>query len=202
MATSPLMWYPFLLKRNTSNDNNRVLDDPVGFFYARYPTVNFLNLEDFVYHGGYKVTRKSYTRTLTLADGTTLANSDQNPNRLVEESEVFVTPKRKPGGKTIRIVTGKKTQKGNYQSLSFNFPSWATSLVIGDALGELIPANKISSEAGNTEIFPFAILPTGSRITLFSTSEATVSITAQIAKTQTIAQQILGDSRTAIEGAG
>lgn len=187
MADKSLQWIAFLFGRSTSDDATRTVKDPIGFMYCRLSTARFLDIEDLQYKGTNKTKRKAHTRGKTLADGTVLGGKDAQ----VAESEIISTPKRKPGGKNIKLVTGKRTAKGNLQTLSFNFPSFATNLVIADALGELIPATKIKSDPTSTDIFPYAITPAGGRIAILSKPASSSSPAGTVAITPQITLQLL-----------
>lgn len=182
MASQPLNYFAFILGRNTGRDSGRVNPDPIGFFYCRANTARFLDIENFAFSGSIKRKRKAHTRTKTLADGTTLGGQDVQ----VAESEFTSSSKSRGQGKNIKLVTGKKTEKGNYQTLSFNFPSFATTAIIGEALGELIPTTKIKTTPTAADIFPYFILPTGSRGGIMqkaaadSSTDASVGLNPQI----------------------
>jgi hypothetical protein len=203
MANKPLLWLPFLFTVNTSNDSGRVNPDPSGFFYARQNTVRFLDIESKVFTGFIEKEKDAYQRTLTLADGTVLAQSPENSDGQVNKSPYELRPKAKPGGKNIKILTGKQTAKKNYQSISFNFPHWATLRAIADALGELIPASKMKLEPSANDIFPYAYSPGGRKIWIVDPSVAAADNTVEVATTDSeqnaLAQKLQGKRK---KGAG
>ncbi|PHJ54504.1 hypothetical protein VF06_37440 [Nostoc linckia z4] len=176
MASAPLNYLAFLLGRSTENDATRSNPDPVGFFYCRASTARFLDIEKLAFTGQILTKRKAHARTKTLADGTTLGGTDAE----VAESTVARNAKSRGNGKNVKLVTGKKTAKGNYQTISFNFPSFATSQIIGEALGELIPSTKIKASATAADIFPYFILPSGGRGGIMKKEAAVASTKTEV----------------------
>jgi hypothetical protein len=179
MADKPLDFLSFILGVSTDGDATRSNPDPVGYFYCRKSTARFLDIEKFASTGSFKKKRKGFVRTRTLADGTVLGGKDAQ----VAETEFEVNAKARGMGKNIKLITGKKTSKGNYQTISFNFPGFATSLVIGEALGELIPVGKINKPGSNvsaTEIFPYFITPSGKRGSIRQQAAAISSTAASV----------------------
>ncbi|MBH8553400.1 hypothetical protein I8751_13650 [Nostocaceae cyanobacterium CENA357] len=201
MATKPLPHVAFIMGINTTNDAGRTNPDPQYFFYCKLSTARFLDIEAKIFTGTIIRKRKGYTRTKVLADGTTLGGKDAQ----VAEGRTTGHARAVPHGKNIKLVTGKKTQKGNYQTISFNFPTAVPTYAIGEALGELIPPGKIEATPGNTEIFPYFILPTGSRSGIMKQSAAQTSTNVEVPVTDAARRALIkkkGQDNDLQEGAG
>lgn len=159
MATKSLDKKYFPIYRETTDDAGRVLKDPIGVFSCRMSTARFLDIDKLNYNFQVEVARKGGKRSLFLADGTQMTNSEANTDQARSDSTIILSSSPK-GSKTVTIRTGKKiadTQRKTgkdsaYHTVSFRFPGWATIKVIADALGEIIPAGKLSSDPGETEV--------------------------------------------------
>ncbi|MEH2195676.1 MAG: hypothetical protein V7K98_23960 [Nostoc sp.] len=180
MADKPLgrAWYA--CARKTSGDANRVLDDPFGWFSCRLNVARFLDIDKKQYTSPIygKAKEDSIVRSLSLADGTTLRKSKKNADgKNAGGNRVQI--RKKVGSRSVVIKTGKlirpvtdTSPTASYHTLSFAFQSWATTGVIADALGGLIPAGKISASPGATEIYGNFTLKGGGTYPISTAAEA------------------------------
>jgi hypothetical protein len=121
------------------------------------------------------VDRAAYTRVYTKPDGT-------DGEVTVPEGKRTYLASGKPNARTVFLVTGRKTTKGNRRKLSFTFPSYLSIAEIGDALGDIIPATKVNrtGATGAADIDPFFIIKGGGTypIPLQAEAEATTDTDA------------------------
>ena len=82
MADKPLGRTYFPLYRKTTGDATRENPDPSGYFSCRESTTRFLELQEKAKNviSSTSKTKKSYTRSTTLADGTKLTPSVAGEN--------------------------------------------------------------------------------------------------------------------------
>ncbi|NEU76948.1 hypothetical protein PI95_031745 [Hassallia byssoidea VB512170] len=193
MPTASLGRTHFPISRKTSGDAQRSIKDPFGYFSCRESTTRFLDLQDKAKTAGYATAkgRKAYTKSTTLVDGTKLTAANGGDTISVAESEITQSIGSR-GSRTVIIKTGKKlpdknvdgkTKSGGYHTISFRFPSWATVWVIADALGELIPAGKISVTPSSTEIYPYFTVKGGRKYMIMAEAAAEENSDASIPET-------------------
>ncbi|MBE9199084.1 MULTISPECIES: hypothetical protein [unclassified Nodularia (in: cyanobacteria)] len=193
MADKPLIFYSFLLEKQTDSDATKSNPDPLGFFYARASTVRFFDIAALA-QAAYKKTRKGYVRVNTLADGTNLSggasiNVDAHP-------VTFSAKTRPQGGRRAILVTGKATssnivtKKTNYHTVSFNFPQWADVFTISDVLGTLLPEAKVKNDPGANDVWPYFILGSGKKYPIMEKAAATAATGANVAMTDQQAQEM------------
>lgn len=156
-------------------DQMLALNDSLGSMSMRIATAKFLDVENLakVVAASIKKRKKSKTRDLTLVDGTKLSTekSKDGDKGTAAESSVLQDISIK-GSKSIILVTGKITPNKNNKRVSIRFPSWATNLVISDALGTIIPPTKIKVEPTGSDIFPYFISPGGRRYPILTKDAA------------------------------
>lgn len=195
MADRNLNFFSFLLERQTSGDATLSNPDPIGFFYARASTVRFFDIARFAV-AMYKKTRSGYERVTTLADGTNLGAAQGNTIQVDEHPFTIKAKARPTGGQKIVLVTGKPTRqvtppaRANYHTVSFNFPRWATNLVISDALATIIPDANIRPDPGANDIFPYFIMPSGARVPIMTAAAASSDNTTNVGMENNV-QEIL-----------
>ena len=126
------------------------------------------------------------------------------------ETEI-VLPLAAKGSRTVILQTGNKINDSKRKvgaanalhTISFRFPSWATILTIADALGEIIPPQKIAASPNNNQIYPTFKVKGGRRYPIAKQSAAKTEPTAKVATTNADLQAIAAQSGDrAIEGAG
>lgn len=127
-------------------------DKVIGVFGCMPWAAKFLDIEDkaMVTEGRFAI-RKSGNRTLTRVDGSKMiagASADGT-----SESRVQLPLPQGKGMKKATLLTGKPitdsmavNKAKAFHSIGFAFPSFATNLIISQALGRLIPAAKISKD--------------------------------------------------------
>lgn len=138
-------------------------DKVIGVFGCMPWAAKFLDVEDkAVQTEGRFVIRKSGTRTLTRIDGSVMTAGLVADG--TSESKVLIPLPEGKGMKTATLLTGKKiadsqavNKASAFHSITFAFPSFATNLIIAQALGRLIPAAKISKDGSpaETDIHPW-----------------------------------------------
>ncbi|QSJ20106.1 hypothetical protein JYQ62_16160 [Nostoc sp. UHCC 0702] len=194
MATKPMDRKYFPIYRETKNDEGRVVKDPIGVFSCLMPTARFLDIDKLEFDFQIEVTRQGGQRSKTRADsGTTLGGTDA----AVSDSVIIRSIKSK-GSKTVTIKTGKKiadtkrkTNKDSaFHEISFRFPGWATNKVIADALGEIIPAGKLSSDPGETEVKNQFKVKGGGTYYILAKSVAEASTEAEVPDTEADANNV------------
>ena len=211
MADKPLSRVYFLFARNTKKDAERQQDDPSGYCSCRLSTARFLEIEDKVASDVIISTRQSGQRSLSLADNTKLTGNEGSDNIIsVVETEI-VLPLAAKGSRTVILQTGNKINDSKRKvgaanalhTISFRFPSWATILTITDALGEIIPPEKIAASPTQNQIYPTFKVKGGRRYPIAKQSAAKTEPTAKVATTNADLQAIAAQSGDrAIEGAG
>lgn len=198
------LYFPF--QRKTEGDGDRVIDDPIGNFSCLSITAKFLDIEkSAVPHLKTTKVKPTKVRTLNRADGSVVIRNPKNSSGIPAE---YDKPGRlSKGTRSIILTTGKKIDArvragATYHTLSFRFPGFATILTIADALGTLIPANKIKSVPNATDISPYFRLAGGGRYAIMQKAAAQSSTEAQIALTIQQLQQLGGSDVSFIPGAG
>lgn len=206
MANNTLRKKYFPIYRETQDDAGRVVKDPIGTFSCRMSTARFLDLDDLNFNFEVATTRKGGQRSKTLADGTTLGGTDTT----VADSTVILSVSSR-GSKTVVIKTGKKiadtkrtkNKDGAYHTISFRFPAWATVSVIADALGEIIPANKIKASPTATDIEPYFRIVGGRTYTINQKAAAEAKTDAQVPSNDSELQQLAQKSgKRVVKAAG
>lgn len=127
-------------------------DKVIGLFGCMPWAAKFLDIENKAATAeGRFIIRKAGTRTLTRIDGSVMTAGPTADG--TSESKVMVPLPEGKGMKTATLLTGKPitdsqavNKKGAFHSITFSFPSFATNLIIAQALGRLIPAAKISKD--------------------------------------------------------
>ncbi|MBW4667198.1 MAG: hypothetical protein KME60_07085 [Cyanomargarita calcarea GSE-NOS-MK-12-04C] len=206
MADKPLGKIYFPILRKTPGDTGRVNPDPFGVFSCRLSTARFLDIDKFNINLVISREKAAYTRVLTLVDGTILKQSAENSDGQVAAS-LITLPIGGKGSRSVILKSGKKTKlEGNiYHTLSFRFPAWATVWCIADALGEIIPATKIKSDATATDVFPYFTIKGGRRYPIMAKTEAEGNTDASVPANDQEAQALLTQSEkkgTAKKAAG
>jgi hypothetical protein len=207
MADKPLGKVYFPILRKTPGDAGRVNPDPFGFFSCRLSAARFLDIDKLDTNLVINRERKAYTRTLTLADGTVLKQSTDNSDGQVASSLITLSVSSR-GSRSVILKTGKKTPNASgliYHTLTFRFPSWATIWCISDALGEVIPATKIKSDATATDVFPYFTVKGGRRYPIMEKAAAEGNTDAAVPATEAETQTLLAQSSkkgNAKKGAG
>jgi hypothetical protein len=194
MPDKPLARTYFPIFRKTGSDAKRSIQDPFGYFSCRESTTRFLELEEKAKTALYSTskTRKSYTKSVTLVDGTKLTSTGADATMIaVVESQVAISISSR-GSRSVIIKTGKKLpsrqvdgktiQKG-YHTVSFRFPSWATIWTISDALGELIPSAKFDVSPSETKVYPYFTVKGGRKYPIMSESAAEENTDASVPET-------------------
>lgn len=185
----------FPLYRETTDDAGRVVDDPLGNFSCLSVTAKFLDIEKLAkpFLKTTKVTPKKQ-RTLVRADGSSVVRSTENSNGI---SASYDRPGRlSKGTRSVILTTGKVIgtpltgQRPTYHSISFRFPSFATVLVISDALGTLIPAGKINITPSASEISPYFKLAGGGNYPIIQKAAANTLNQAQVPLTDAQLKQL------------
>jgi hypothetical protein len=187
----------FPLKRNTEGDAGRVVDDPLGNFSCLQVTAKFLDIENLAvpFLKVTEVTPKK-PRTLTRADGSTVVRSPDNSDGI--PAPYKRAGRLSKGTKPVTLTTGKEIgaavqgQPKRYHTISFRFPSFATVLVIADALGTLIPANKVKSPPTATDVSPYFKLGSGGSYPIMQKAAATALNQAQVPLTAAQIKQLAG----------
>lgn len=175
MATLSLGTKYFGLYRETSNAGV-VNPDPIGYFSCRINVARFLDIDGIPTPViERKVSKSEKTRDLTIVDSAanSLTKSDKNTDSVNEPNNKTLQLTR--GTKRVRIKTGIKNANGNYKTVGFSFPSWATIKVIADALGTIIPPGKISATPSTTEIEGYFKLGQGGKYAIMLKAEAEAS---------------------------
>lgn len=198
MANKTLSRKFFPIYRETQDDAGRVTKDPIGTFSCRMSTARFLDLDKLNFNFEVAIKRKGGTRSKTLVDGTTLGGTDQ----AIADSTIVLSVSNK-GSRTVIIKTGKKiadskrvkNKDGAYHTVSFRFPAWATVTVIADALGELIPANKIRSTPTAADIEPYFKVKGGRTYTINQKAAAEAKTDATVPANAQEAEQLVQKSR-------
>ena len=120
-----------------------------GFFSCTENAAKFLDIDeiDNIPSQGIIIKREKHQRTSARA-------GDDGAPTTIEVGESFVMKSfpKNPGRNVIIVRTNdeiesskSKTKTKPKHTISFAFPGWATSLDIADALGSIIPENKIGS---------------------------------------------------------
>lgn len=119
------------------------------------------------------------TRTLEVVGGGTGSSNVQEHTR----SRGYGG---KQGSKTVIIKTGKATVANGTRkaTISFRFPSWCKASDIADILGEIIPASKIQSVPGMTEIRDEFQIRGGKRYKLVPSATAQASPSPAVPESQ------------------
>jgi hypothetical protein len=206
MADKPLGKVYFPILRKTSADTGRTTVDPYGVFSCRLNVARFLDIDKLNINLVISRERKEHTRTLTLVDGTKLKQSSDNNDGQVEKS-LITLPIGGKGSRSVILKSGKKTKDNGliYHTLTFRFPAWATVWCIADALGTLIPANKIKSDATASDVFPYFTIKGGRRYPIMEKTAAQSNTDAVVPLDEQQAQAALGQSErkgTAKKAAG
>jgi hypothetical protein len=173
----------FPLKRNTSGDAGRVVDDPLGNFSCLSVTAKFLDIEKFaIPFLKTKDVEPKKPRTLTRADSSTVVRSKENSDGV--PASYKRAGRLAKGTRSVILTTGKAIDaaatRKTYHTISFRFPSFATVLVISDALGELIPANKIKGIPTSTDISPYFKIAGGGQYPIMQKAAAVALNEAQV----------------------
>lgn len=178
MATQSLNRIYFPIFRKTSGDAGRSLKDPIGVFSCNMNAARFLDIASRQVPLPVMVrNRQASQRSLTLADGTTLVRTEQGAQIAASKIVVPVSGK---GSRTVILQTGKliadsqrrKNKQSAFHTISFRFPSFCTVLTISEALGELIPPNKIKNPPGATDIWGYFTVKAGRRYPIMLGTEA------------------------------
>ena len=135
-------------------------DKRIGYFACMPWAAKFLDIEDKAVKskdGASFTKRKGGGRSLTRVDGVTKLTALKDN---VAESESLNGFTDGRGGKRIVLVTGKpvtdsKAKKKTFHTIGFSFPSFATNLIISQALGRIIPAAKMEANPGVADIYPW-----------------------------------------------
>ncbi|MEH2170793.1 MAG: hypothetical protein V7K41_29910 [Nostoc sp.] len=196
----------FPLKRTTSGDADRVVDDPIGNFSCLLVTAKFLDIENLAKPFlKSKTVKPTKVRTLNRADGSTVNRSSKNTSGVAAEHE---RPGRlSRGTRRVVLTTGKKIDarvgaKANYHTISFRFPGFATILVIADALGTIIPANKMKANPTATDVSPYFKVAGGGRYPIMQKAAAESRQDAVVPLTAQQIAALTGDGISFIPGAG
>lgn len=132
-------------------------EDAIGYFACMPATAKFL---DIVAKGGTKdaimsEVKASAGRTITRVDGSKI--QEEAKVGVAGHQRMLALPDSK-GAKRVTILTGNKiadsqaVNKANaYHTISFSFPTFCSNLIISQALGRTIPANKISKDGTPSE---------------------------------------------------
>ncbi|WP_375501659.1 hypothetical protein [uncultured Nostoc sp.] len=187
----------FPLKRTTEGDAGRVVDDPLGNFSCLRVTAKFLDIEDLAKPFIKTITVKpKAVRTLTRADGSSVVRSKENNDGIPAEYQRV--GRLSKGVRSVILTTGKQIgttaegKKPRYHTISFRFPSFATVLVIADALGTLIPANKVKAVPTASDVSPYFRIAGGGRYPIMQKAAATALNVAQVPLTATQLKQLAG----------
>jgi hypothetical protein len=189
MTTTTFVSFP--LYRNVTGTGG-VQKDAIGYFSCRLATAKFLDIDKIAEATTFALTRtrkQSKPRDLTLIDGTR-REASENENGSAKESEVLASISR-TGTNSVQLVTGKKTANKNYKRVTFRFPSFATNLNISDALGSLIPAQKIKAGATADDVFNFFISKGGKRYPILTKASAEAEKSSETPSTKQQAQDLL-----------
>lgn len=179
----------FPIFRKTSGDAGRSVNDPIGVFSCNMNAARFLDIDKLQVALPVVIReRKSSKRSVTLADGTVLARTDDGADTA---SSLIVTPASGKGSRTVILQTGKpiadtqrvKNKLSAFHTISFRFPSFCTILTISEALGELIPPTKIKNPPAATDIWGYFTVKGGRRYPIMLGTEAETSTDADVAKT-------------------
>ena len=142
---------------------------------------NFLDIKTRVYtpSEGDLVDRAGYTRSVPKSDGTFA-------DVTVPEGKRIYLANSRAGAKKVKLVTGAKTTKNTKRTLSITFPSFMSVAQIADALGELIPATKISRTGtiGAAEIEPFFTIEGGRTYPIMLNTDAVAATATDVATTE------------------
>lgn len=188
MASQSLARIFFPILRKTDGDSGRSIKDPLGFFSCNLNAARFLDIDKLsISLPVIQVKRKGGSRSVTLADGTTLTQTTAGAN--IAES-VLLLPTSAKGSRTVILKTGKKitdtkrikNPNAAYHTISFRFPGFATAVVISEALGEIIPADKMKNPPNATDVWPYFIIKGGRRYPIMLGTDAETSIDADVAE--------------------
>ncbi|MEH1802144.1 MAG: hypothetical protein V7L13_23880 [Nostoc sp.] len=182
----------FPLKINTANDAQRENPDPLGNFSCLSVTAKFLDIEKFAVPFLKTTTVKpTKARTLIRADGSSVKRGKKNADGIPVE---YAKPgSLSKGTRRVILTTGKKIgDSSTYHTISFRFPSIATILVISDALGSLIPTNKIKAIPTATDIAPYFKVVGGRQYSIMQKAAAESSTAAQVPLTAAQIKQLSG----------
>ncbi|MGV0105134.1 hypothetical protein NSTCB13_03846 [Nostoc sp. DSM 114160] len=182
----------FPLKRSTSNDTQRENPDPLGNFSCLSVTAKFLDIEKFaVPFLKSKTVKPTKARTLVRADGSSVKRGEKNADGIPVEHERPGSLSK--GTRRVVLTTGKKIgDSSTYHTISFRFPSFATIIVIADALGTLIPANKIKAIPTANDISPYFKVVGGRQYPIMQKAAAESSTQAQVPLTAAQLKQLAG----------
>jgi hypothetical protein len=147
------LYFPLFI--STDNDAQRENPDPLTNFSCLSITAKFLDIDKLAVPIIKEIKVKpTKGRTLSRADGSTLKRGSKNADGIpVEYTRPGSVSK---GTRRVVLTTGKKIgESTNYHTISFRFPSIATIITIADALGTLIPADKIKPVPTATSIAPY-----------------------------------------------
>lgn len=158
-------------------------EDTIGYFTTMVPTAKFLNIEDkgATQDAIMSEVKAAAGRTVTRVDGSKI--EVEGKAGIAAHQRLLALPDGR-GAKRITIPTGNKiadSQAVNknkaYHQISFSFPTFASNLIIAQALGRLIPANKISFEGApsETEIYGWFRTEAGKRYPIIMIGTGTPS---------------------------
>lgn len=124
-----------------------------------------------------KVDRAQYTRSYYKADGTVASV-------VVPAGKKTYNAYSKANAKQVTLKTGPSVT-GKRRTLTFTFPSHLTVADIGDALAELLPAEKVASTVAATpvQVEPFYTIVGGNTYPLKSLVQAEATPFPNLAKT-------------------
>lgn len=129
--------------------------------------------------------RKSGSRSITLADGTTLTQTSAGT---ATAASTLIRTASGRGSRTVILNTGKqitdtKRVKGKtsaFHTISFRFPSFATILDISVALGQLIPSAKIKNPPTATDIWGHFTVKGGRRYPIMERAVAEADTVTEV----------------------
>jgi hypothetical protein len=210
MATANLGRLYFPIYRKTGSDAGRSNPDPSGVFSCNMNAARFLDIADKAIALPVMVReRKAGKRSITLADGTTLTATQDGAETATSE---IVLPVSGRGSRTVIIKTGKqiadsqrkKGKSSAYHTISFRFPSFVTVLGICEALGEIIPPDKIKNPPKATDIWGYFTIKGGRRypIMLGTEAESSTDFSVSESSAEMAALVVQGAAKKARQAAG
>jgi len=153
------VWFPLQRELKKADGNGDKIY--TGFFSCLDHVAKFLEIDDKAASKGMITVEREYS---SKRAGTRVDNSTKQANDTSTKRKVQVILRRKVGKKRAIIRTRKviadtkvaneKAKKSATHEISFAFPNWATAMTISDALAEIIPDKKISSDSSNKDTIP------------------------------------------------
>ncbi|HIK27958.1 MAG: hypothetical protein N3E45_17125 [Oscillatoriaceae bacterium SKW80] len=209
MATQSLARVYFAIKRNTENDSQQSNPDPLGYFSCRLSTARFLDIEGDTTLPVVIRERRGFQKSRTLADGTTIVGREEGTVIISGTASKIVLPVSTKGSRTVILTTGKgisdsKRRFGKenaFHTISFRFPSFATVAIISEALGEIIPTNKINGTPNPNQIKPYFKVVGGRNYPIMQKAAAESRTAANVPNGASFAA-LAGDGIEVIPGAG